>query len=66
MHDKEKDCQSKKGDSEEDVQELRLRIRSDLYRAFHRCVWMTVHETGLPPDKVHNIFIEDLLKIKGC
>jgi hypothetical protein len=66
MHDKGKDRQSKKGETETDVQELKLRVRSDLYRAFHRCVWITVHETGMPPDRVHNMFIEDLLKLKGC
>lgn len=49
-----------------ETEELKLRVRSDLYRAFRRCVWMTIYETGMTLDEVHNMFIEDLLKNKGC
>ncbi len=51
---------------EEETEELKLRIRADLYRAFRRCVWMTVYETGMTLDEVHNLFIEELLKSRQC
>lgn len=51
---------------EEDLQELTIHVRSDLYRAFRRCVWMTIHETGKTPIEVHNELIEELLKSRKC
>lgn len=51
---------------EGDMDVLSFRVRKDLYRAFRRCVWITIHETGLTPDEVHNMFLEKLLKARGC
>lgn len=48
------------------VEELRIHVRSDLYRAFRRCVWITVNETGMTPLEVQNMLIEELLKMRGC
>ncbi len=53
-------------DHQGDVELLQIHVRSDLYRAFRRCVWMTVFETGMSIVEVHNMLIEDLLRQKGC
>ncbi len=53
-------------DSQGDVELLQIHVRPDLCRAFRRCVWMTVFETGMSIVEVHNMLIEDLLKRKGC
>ncbi len=55
-----------KGMAEEDTEVLVIHVRPDLYRAFRRCVWMTVHETGMTPLEVHNMLIEELLKSRRC
>ena len=64
MH--EDKIKKKEDNSCNDVQVLTIHVRSDLYRAFRRCVWMTVYETGLPIVEVHNMLIEELLKKRGC
>ncbi len=51
---------------EQELELLQIHVRADLYRAFRRCVWMMVYETGLPIVEVHNRLIEDLLKKNGC
>ena len=51
---------------EEELALLKIHVRPDLYRAFRRCVWMTVHETGMSIVDVHNKMIEELLKNNGC
>ncbi len=54
-----------KGNNEK-IEVLKMHVRADLYRAFRRCVWMTVHETGKPIVEIHNQMIEDLLKNRNC
>ncbi len=51
---------------QEELELLQIHVRADLYRAFRRCVWMMVYETGLPIIEVHNRLIEELLKKNGC
>jgi len=60
--------QIRRKDAEEysDIEELVIQVRPDLYRAFRRCVWMTIHETGMSPVEVHNMLIQELLKARGC
>ncbi len=65
MDDREKMSKGS-GQEEEDLALLKIHVRSDLYRAFRRCVWMTVYETGMSIVDVHNKMIEDLLRNKGC
>ncbi len=48
------------------VEELKIHVRADLYRAFRRCVWMTINETGMTPLEVHNMLIEELLRMREC
>jgi hypothetical protein len=56
MHDKGRDRHSKKYETETDVQGLPPMRVDDC----------SCHETGIPRDVVYNMFIEDLLRIKGC
>ncbi len=53
-------------EGEKDYEILSIQVRPDLYRAFRRCVWMTVHETGMSILDIHNEMIEELLRHKQC
>ncbi len=67
MHEKDQKIQEKSNDPDTvPLTELKIQIRDDLYRAFRRCVWMIIHETGLTQIEVHNMLIEELLKRKKC
>lgn len=46
--------------------ELKLQIPPDLYRAFQRCLWIRVHETGQTPLQVTEEVIRNFLKKHGC
>ena len=55
-----KDLYKKKKES------VTLILRADIARAFRRCVWLGVNETGRSPYEVQNELIEELLKRHGC
>ena len=63
---KEREKPSIKDLYKEDKEELAIIVRADLARAFRRCVWIGVNETGLSPYEVQNKLIEDLLRLHGC
>lgn len=46
--------------------ELKLKIDPDLYRAFQRCAWIIIHETGRDQVDVMNEMVEDFLRKHGC
>ncbi len=46
--------------------ELKLKIHPDLYRAFQRCAWIIIHETGRSQVDVMNEMVEDFLRKHGC
>lgn len=46
--------------------ELKLQIPEDLYRAFQRCLWMRVNETGQTPLQLMEEVVQDFLKKHGC
>lgn len=46
--------------------ELKLLIPRDLYRAFQRCVWIRVHETGRDQLEIMYEMIEEFLVRHGC
>ncbi len=50
----------------EEKEEVTIILRSDLARAFRRCIWIGVNETGLSPYEVQNMLIEELLRLNGC
>lgn len=48
------------------LSELRLKIDADLYRAFQRCSWIIIHETGRNQLDVMREMVEDFLRKHGC
>jgi len=46
--------------------ELKLQVPEDLYRAFQRCLWIRIHETGQTPLQLMEEVIHDFLKKHGC
>ncbi len=67
MHKKDQNFQDKSNHPDTvPFTELKIQVRDDLYRAFRRCVWMIIHETGLTQVEVHNMLIEELLRQRKC
>lgn len=46
--------------------ELKLLLPADLHRAFQRCLWIRVNETGRTPLQVMEEVILDFLRKHGC
>jgi len=45
---------------------LLLRVDDDLYRAFQRCVWIIINETGRTQMDIMNEVIRDFLIKNDC
>lgn len=45
---------------------LILKVRPDLYRAFHRCSWILIHETGRDQLDIMEEMVEDFLIKHQC
>lgn len=45
---------------------LQLRVDPDLYRAFQRCVWIIIHETGRSQIDIMNEMVRDFLVKHEC
>jgi hypothetical protein len=58
--------ENKKQDSEEALQTIHVKVREDLYRAFQRCSWIIVHDTGRTQLDIMNEMVEDFLVKHGC
>jgi len=48
------------------LESLTIKIRPDLYRAFHRCSWIIIHETGRSQLDIMQEMVEDFLMKHGC
>lgn len=46
--------------------ELKLFVPDDLYRAFQRCVWILVNETGRDQQDIMQEVVHDFLVKHGC
>ena len=46
--------------------ELKLQIPEDLYRAFQRCLWIRINETGKTQLHLMEEVIHDFLVKHGC
>lgn len=46
--------------------ELKLQIPADLCRAFQRCLWIRINETGATPLQLMEEVIHNFLKKHGC
>ena len=49
-----------------ELAELKLLVAADLCRAFQRCLWLRINETGQTPLQVMDEVIRDFLKKYGC
>lgn len=49
-----------------DLTEIRLFVPEDLYRAFQRCVWIRINETGRDRRDIMREVVRDFLVKHGC
>ena len=49
-----------------ELTELKLFVEDDLYRAFQRCVWILVNETGRDQHDIMREAVRDFLVKHGC
>ncbi len=55
-----------KDDASGELTELKLFVEEDLYRAFQRCVWILVNETGRDQRDIMREAVRDFLVKHGC
>jgi hypothetical protein len=55
-----------KNNQQGDLVELKLFVEDDLYRAFQRCVWVIVNETGRDQRDIMREAVRDFLVKHGC
>ncbi len=55
-----------KKNQKDDLVELKLFVEDDLYRAFQRCVWVIVNETGRDQRDIMREAVRDFLVKHGC
>ncbi len=53
-------------DTAGETERLTLQVNCDLFRAFQRCVWIIVHETGRPQIEIMNEMVRDFLIKHDC
>ncbi len=54
------------GSNSQNLTEIKLFVSADQYRAFQRCVWILVHETGRSQLDVMREVVEDFLVKHEC
>lgn len=54
------------GDPATDLTELKLFVPDDLHRAFQRCVWVLINETGRDQRSIMKEVVDDFLVKHGC
>ncbi len=54
------------GDEDSEVQEIKLFVPPDRYRAFQRCLWIQVHESGRTQLEVMKEVVDDFLIKHQC
>ena len=50
----------------DELTELKLFVEEDLYKAFQRCVWILVNETGRDKRDIMREAVRDFLIKHGC
>lgn len=45
---------------------LQLRVDGDIYRAFQRCMWIIIHDTGRSQMEIMNEMVRDFLVKHQC
>ena len=64
MADREK--RGQRVSSEQDMGRIELMVPDDLCRAFHRCTWLLVNETGQSKLDIMREMVRDFLVKHGC
>ena len=54
------------GPGNQQLEEIRLLVPADRYRAFQRCVWIQVHESGRTQLEVMRELVDDFLAKYEC
>ena len=49
-----------------DTELLQLRVKKDLFRAFQRCMWTIIHETGRTQMEIMDEVVRDFLIKHRC
>ena len=49
-----------------ELAEIKLFVEEDLYRAFQRCVWVLINETGRDQHDIMREAVRDFLVKHGC
>ena len=53
--------------SEDDgLEELTIKVPADLYRAYQRCTWILINETGRDQLEIMDEMVRDFLVKHGC
>ena len=63
---KEQETQKPSGQDEEQMARITVTVPDRLYRAFHRCTWLLVNETGKSQLQVMEEMVRDFLIKHGC
>lgn len=53
-------------DSDKEPEVIKIFVPADCYRAFQRCVWIQVHETGRTQLEVMREVVDDFLDKYEC
>jgi hypothetical protein len=62
----EKTAKEAGGEPSAELQELKLKIPADLYRAYQRCSWIIVNETGRDQLDIMEEMVHDFLVKHEC
>ncbi len=60
------DIKSNENSNKKEFQELKLFVSDEMYRAFQRCVWILVQETGRERKEIMEEAVHDFLVKHGC
>lgn len=54
------------GDGQEALASFTVKVPDDLYRAYQRCTWLMINETGQSQLEIMEEMIRDFLTKHGC
>jgi len=54
------------GPGDQKLAEIKLFVPADYYRAFQRCVWIQIHESGRSQLEVMQEVVDDFLRKYEC
>lgn len=54
------------GDGQEALTSFTVKVPDDLYRAYQRCTWLMINETGQSQLEIMEEMIRDFLTKHGC